>query len=168
MENTNYSSASKKKMETESTRQFLTFKVEQNEYGVDIMKVMEIRGWQEATRIPNSPEYMLGVINLRGLVIPIFDLRIRFSQGKTEANEKHVVIVINVGSRTVGILVDSVSDILTVNESEIKNNPSSSETGIDDEYVRGLISHSEKMVIVLDVDFLFDKRTLSDAEGSIN
>ena len=167
MENIGFSS-SKQKIETEATRQFLTFKVDTNEYGVDIMKVMEIRGWQEATRIPNSPEYMLGVINLRGLVIPIFDLRIRFVQGKTEANEKHVVIVINVGTRTVGILVDSVSDILTVKESEIKANPSTSETGIQDEYVKGLISNADKMVIILDVDFLFDKKTLSDAENKIS
>lgn len=167
MENTGMNTVNKAKQENEATRQFLTFRVDHNEYGVDIMKVMEIRGWQEATRIPNSPEYMLGVINLRGLVIPIFDLRIRFSQGKTEATEKHVVIVVNVGSRTVGILVDSVSDILTVKESDIKDNPSSSETGLEEGYVSGLISHNDKMVIVLDADFLFDKKTLSDAESRI-
>jgi purine-binding chemotaxis protein CheW len=156
----------KQVQEKVATRQYLTFKVDKNEYGVDIMKVMEIRGWQEATRIPNSPEYMLGVINLRGLVIPIFDLRTRFGQGKTNATEKNVVIVISVGTRMTGILVDAVSDILTVAESEIKAAPSSAETGIEDQYVNGLISHSEKMVILLDVDYLFDKKTLSAADAA--
>jgi purine-binding chemotaxis protein CheW len=149
-----------------ATRQYLTFRVEKNEYGVDIMKVMEIRGWHEATRIPNSPEYMLGVINLRGLVIPIFDLRTRFGQGKTVATEKNVVIVISVGTRVIGILVDAVSDILTVAESEIKSSPSSEDTGIEDAYVNGLISQGEKMVILLDIDYLFDKKTLTAADSA--
>jgi purine-binding chemotaxis protein CheW len=156
-------SASKQAAEKINTRQFLTFKVENNEYGVNIMKVMEIRGWSEATRIPNSPDYMLGVINLRGLVIPIFDLRTRFGQGQTKATEKNVVIVISVGERVIGILVDAVSDILTVAENDIKPAPTSAETGIEDEYVNGLISQGEKMVILLDVDYLFDKKTLNDA-----
>ncbi len=144
--------------------QFLTFSVESNEYGVDIMKVREIRGWSDTTRIPNSPEYMRGVINLRGLVIPIFDLRSRFGQGLTEAYEKNVVIVIAVGDRTIGILVDAVSDILTVTTSDIKPPPSSAETGIDDAYVNGLISVEEKMVILLDVDYLFDSEALNAAD----
>ena len=146
------------------TLQFLTFAVEGSEYGVDIMRVMEIRGWSETTRIPNSPDHMRGVINLRGLVIPIFDLRTRFGQGVTEATEKHVVIVIKVGERTIGILVDAVSDILTVGEHEVKSAPSSADTGIDDAYVNGLISVDEKMVVLLDVDYLFDVETLKQAE----
>ena len=169
MENANVNfgfAGQKQAQEKVATRQYLTFKVEKNEYGVDIMKVMEIRGWHEATRIPNSPEYMLGVINLRGLVIPIFDLRTRFGQGKTNANEKNVVIVISIGSRVIGILVDAVSDILTVAESEIKAAPSAADTGIEDAYVTGLISQGEKMVILLDVDYLFDKKTLSEAESA--
>ena len=147
-----------------NTNQFLTFNVENNEYGVDIMRVMEIRGWTDTTRIPNSPDYMRGVINLRGLVIPIFDLRNRFNQGETDANEKNVVIVLAVGERTIGILVDAVSDILTVGDGDIKVAPSSAETGINDEYVTGLISVNEKMVILLDVDYLFDNSTLDQAE----
>ncbi len=146
------------------TRQFLTFSVAQAEYGVDIMKVMEIRGWSETTRIPNSPDYMRGVINLRGLVIPIFDLRTRFGQGPTEVHEKNVVIVIAVGKRMLGILVDAVSDILTVESSEIKDAPDTSDTGIDERYVRGLISVKEKMVVILDADHLFDSETLKEAE----
>ncbi len=162
--NMNIGYAGKQSQEKVATRQYLTFKVEKNEYGVDIMKVMEIRGWHEATRIPNSPEYMLGVINLRGLVIPIFDLRTRFGQGKTNATEKNVVIVISIGTRVIGILVDAVSDILTVPEAEIKPSPSSADTGIEDAYVNGLISKDDKMVILLDVDYLFDKKTLTAAD----
>ncbi len=146
------------------TKQFLTFTVGENEYGVSIMRVMEIRGWSDTTRIPNAPEYMRGVINLRGIVVPIFDLRTRFSQGITEANEKNVVIIIAVGERTLGILVDAVSDILTVGDDEIKPAPSSAETGIEDAYVSGLISISKKMVIILDVDYLFDTNTIEEAE----
>ncbi len=148
----------------EVTQQFLTFSVEKNEYAIDIMKVMEIKGWAETTRIPNSPEFMRGVINLRGLVIPIFDLRTRFGQGVTQATEKNVVIVISLGKRTIGILVDAVSDILTVKQSEIKPSPTQAETGIEDAYVNGLISHDEKMVIVLNVDYLFDLKTLVKAD----
>ncbi len=152
----------------EATQQFLTFSVDGNEYAVDIMKVMEIKGWTETTRIPNSPNYMRGVINLRGLVIPIFDLRSRFGQGFTQATEKNVVIVLSIGKRTIGILVDAVSDILTVKQSEIKANPSHNDAGIDDAYVTGLISNNDKMVIVLDTDYLFDGKTLQSADTISN
>lgn len=153
--------------ENEEVLQFLTFNVDENEYAVDIMSVMEIRGWQESTRIPNSPEYMLGVINLRGQVIPVFDLRIRFVQGKTEAEEKHVIIVLNISERTIGILVDSVSDIINIKESEIRANPTTSETSINDEYVKGLISHEDKMIIILDVEYLFDKKQIAEIEAEV-
>jgi len=157
---------SKDSLDDKDHNQFLTFKVEDNEFAVDIMKVMEIRGWTETTRIPNSPEYMKGVINLRGIVIPIFDLRIRFGQGETVPDEKNVVIVISIGERTIGILVDAVSDILNIPSSDIKASPSSGETEIDDEYVAGLISHEEQMVIVLDVEFLFDSQELEKVTDS--
>lgn len=152
----------------EETSQFLKFEVGDSGYAIDIMKVMEIRGWTGTTRIPNSPEYMRGVINLRGLVIPVFDLRTRFGQGKTDANEKHVVIVISVGDRTIGILVDEVSDILTIKDNEIKTSPSSGESEIQDEYVSGLISYDEKMVILLNIEYLFNSENLEDLEEVAN
>ena len=164
MENLNNAINSKDGESQDTGRQYLTFTINDNEYAVDIMKVMEIRGWTKTTTIPNSPDFMLGVINLRGLVIPIFDMKTRFSLGKTDATEKHVVIVLSVGTRTIGILVDAVSDILTITDSEIKLNPSSGDTEIDDQYVSGLISHEEKMVILLDVDFLFDKADIEAAK----
>jgi len=146
-----------------SSIQFLTFTVDKNEYGVNIMRVMEIRGWSDTTDLPNTPEFMRGVINLRGQVIPIFDLRSRFGHGFTNANEKNVVIVMAVGERTIGILVDAVSDILTTTADEIREAPSSSETGIDDNYLNGLISVDKKLVILLDIDYLFDDQSLDSA-----
>src|ERR1700759_4836176 len=104
-------------------QQFLTFTVQGAEYGVDIMTVREIKGWTETTRLPNSPDYMRGVMNLRGLIIPIFDLRARFGKGLTQADVKNVVIILAVTGRNIGILVDSVSDILTVDPGEIKAAP---------------------------------------------
>lgn len=142
--------------------QFLTFTIGEEEYGVDIMKVREIKAWTEATRLPNSPEYMLGVMNLRGLIIPIFDLRCRFGMGHTKAHEKNVVIIIAVGSRTIGILVDTVSDILTTHSSEIK--PAPKMETVEDEYLNGLISIEERMVALLDVEYLFNEDELKTAE----
>lgn len=141
--------------QSEDLKQFLTFTVDGNNYAVDIMQVMEIRGWVDTTRIPNSSDYMRGVINLRGIVIPIFDLRTRFAKGITEVDEKNVVIVVSINDRVIGILVDAVSDILTINNNDIRVSPSSAETDIEAEYVAGLISHNENMVIILEVANLF-------------
>ncbi|MFO0389006.1 MAG: chemotaxis protein CheW [Alphaproteobacteria bacterium] len=137
--------------------QFLTFTVDNEEYGVDIMTVREIKGWTETTRLPNSPEFMRGVMNLRGLIVPIFDLRIRFSRGNTNATPKHVIIILAVKERNIGILVDAVSDILDVNEDQIKPAPSS-DTNVDAAFINGLISISERMVVLLDIERLFDLR----------
>ena len=147
--------------------QFLTFTVEDGEYGVDIMTVREIKGWSETTRLPNMPEFMRGVINLRGIVVPIFDLRTRFDMGITETNPKIVVIILAIGERTVGVLVDAVSDILTINSSEIKPSPST-ESQIDQAFIDGLISVDERMVVLLSVDNLFDKISLETAEETVS
>lgn len=143
--------------------QFLTFSVGSETYGVDIMTVREIKGWEEVTRLPNSPVHMRGVMNLRGLIIPIFDLRARFGLGQTDANEKNVVIILAIAGRIVGILVDAVSDILTTNSSEIKP-PPNMET-VDAEFLNGLISVEERMVVLLNVEKLFDSKTLEAAEA---
>lgn len=136
-------------------RQFLTFTVENEEYGVDIMTVREIKGWTETTRLPGSPEFLRGVMNLRGLIIPIFDLRTRFHRGLTEATAKHVVIILAVGERNIGVLVDAVSDILDAGIDQIKAAPASGTT-IDADFISGLISLQDRMVVLLDVNHLFD------------
>ncbi len=151
------------KTSQEPIQQFLTFKVSNEEYGVSLMSVREIKGWAKATRLPNSPEFMKGVINLRGVVIPIFDLRKRFKMGDTEPNEKNVVIMLAVGKRLIGILVDAVSDILNVNSSEVRPAPHV-ESKIEADFVSGIISIDEKMVVILDIQKVFDTETLSAAE----
>ena len=143
-------------------QQFLTFTVENEEYGVDIMTVREIKGWTETTRLPNSPECMRGVMNLRGLIIPIFDLRARFNRGQTQATLKHVVIILAVGNRNIGILVDAVSDILDANQDQIKP-PPAGEMQVDAAFINGLISLDDRMVVLLNVDQLFDIRHIEDA-----
>lgn len=135
-------------------KKFLSFAVGKLEYAVDIMIVREIKVWTEVTRLPNSPDEMLGVMNLRGVIIPIFDLRTKFKQGTTEANNKNVVIILSAGSRTIGILVDAVSDILDVEGSNIKASPVS-ETEIDDKYINGLVSINDRMVIILNMEEMF-------------
>lgn len=135
------------------SQQFLTFTVGDEEYGVDIMTVREIKGWNDTTRLPNTPDYMRGVMNLRGLIIPIFDLRARFTHVLTEATSKHVTVVLAAGSRTVSILADTVSDILTVSSEEIKPAPEV-ETTVDQRYVTGLIAVDQRMVVLLDIEKL--------------
>jgi purine-binding chemotaxis protein CheW len=141
-------------MQDDSSKQFLTFTVASEEYGVDIMTVREIKGWSDTTRLPNTPPYMRGVMNLRGIIVPIFDLRARFTGNLTEATPKHVNIVLSANGRTVSILADTVSDILTAHNDEIKPAPET-EISIEQKYVTGLIAVDERMVVVLDIEKLF-------------
>ncbi len=146
--------------QTES-EQYLTFTVGSEEYGVEIMTVREIRQWAPATRIPNTPKFMLGVMNLRGAIIPLFDLRARFSGEMTQADSKNVIIIVALSTRLIGILVDTVSDIVDANEGDIKP-PPSVELNVDERYVNGLISLEERMIVILDVEHLFDAQTLKE------
>lgn len=143
----------------DDSQQFLTFTLGEEEYGVDIMVVREIKGWTETTRLPNSPQHMRGVMNLRGLIIPIYDLRARFTKTLTQANSSHVVIILAVQGRNIGILVDTVSDILTVQQSEVKPAPESDEEE-EENYISGLISLDDRMVVLLELEKLF----LNDVE----
>lgn len=148
---------------SEDNSQFLTFTIGDEVFGVDIMKVREIKGWQEVTRLPNSPEYLRGVMNLRGVILPIFDLRCRFGLGLTQAESKHVIIIIALAKRSIGILVDTVSDILTVGTEEVKPAPAmEGSNSIDEKYVGGLISVEERMVILLDMERLFESEALKN------
>lgn len=136
-------------------RQFVTFTIDDEEYGVDIMAVREIKAWTGATKLPNAPAHMRGVINLRGLIVPVFDLRARFGQALTEATKIHVVIILAVGKRIIGVLVDAVSDILDVSAAAIQAVPKMDRT-IDADFLSGLISVEDRMVALLDADALFD------------
>ena len=137
------------------TAQFITFAIGDEEYGVDIMMVREIKAWTETTPLPNSPAFMRGVINLRGAIVPIYDMRSRFGMGKTDPSKIHVVVVLALKKRTIGILVDAVSDIITVEKSQIQPPP---ETDQDPQnaFVSGLVTAGERMVMLLEADKLYD------------
>lgn len=135
--------------------QYVTFTVDSEEYGVNILAVREIRGWTPESRLPNLPDYVRGVVNLRGVIIPIFDLRARFGGGATEVTKRHVVVVMQVGTRIRGILVDAISDILAVGQDAIKPPPDVDSGLIDAAYLSGLYTAEDRMVTLLNVDKLF-------------
>jgi purine-binding chemotaxis protein CheW len=144
------------------TQQFLTFKLAGEEYGVGILSVQEIRGWSAVTAIPHSPAWLLGVINLRGAVVPIIDLRIKFDFAKADYNEFTVVIILNVGARVVGIVVDGVSDVITLTQEQIKPAPSLG-NNMDTSHIIGFGTLDARMRILMDVE-----RLLASADlGSI-
>src|ERR1700761_8285652 len=104
-------------------RQFITFRSGEQEFGADIMTIREIRGWTDTTPLPHSPDYVRGVINLRGVVLPVVDLKARLGRGLTDANPKHVIVVVTAGDRTIGLLADAVSDILPPTSADIQPTP---------------------------------------------
>ncbi|MFC3050821.1 chemotaxis protein CheW [Kordiimonas pumila] len=142
-------------VETGKLVQFVSFRVDESEYGIDIMAVREIQGWVKVTTLPNTPEYVRGVLNLRGIIVPIFDLRCRFGHGLTTASPLHVVIIVAVGERIMGLLVDAVSDILTINTEEILPVPEV-EARSEQRFLDGLITVHERMVALLKIERLFD------------
>ena len=147
----------------EVTKQHLTFILGGEEYGVDILKVQEIRGWEPATPIPNTPDFVLGVINLRGIVVPIIDLRLRFKLPSAEFGPLTVMVIAKIvqgdKERIVGLVVDEIADVYSVLESEIKEAP---EMGgvLATEYINGLTTVDEKMIILLNVDLLVNSGVL--------
>ncbi|TDO96345.1 chemotaxis protein CheW [Marinomonas balearica] len=145
--------------------ELLTFVLGDETYALDIMAVKEIRGYEDSTKIANTPDYIKGVINLRGDIVPIVDLRIKFSIGEPVYNEWTIVIMLNVGSRIVGIVVDAVSDVVTLNEENIKPPPEFG-TAFDSRYLRGLATVDDHMIIIVNIDELIssDELGLFDAE----
>lgn len=135
--------------------QLIAFSIGEQIYGVEITTVREIRAWNGATSLPNTREYVVGVINLRGTIVPIFDLRARFGEGKTSPTKNHVVVVMSVGEKWVGILVDAVSDILTVQRNDIHVVPEGN--SIDTELLSGIITHDSQMVGLIDLHAVVGK-----------
>jgi purine-binding chemotaxis protein CheW len=136
-------------------RQFISFKVGAEEYAIDILAVREIKGWISTTVLPNQPEFVLGVMNLRGAIVPVFDLRCRFGQGLTQATRSHVVIIVSTLNRIIGLLVDAVSDILTVNADEIRPVPETERDRAGAEFLAGIIAVNDGMVVLLSLENLF-------------
>jgi purine-binding chemotaxis protein CheW len=154
----------------EGSHQVLTFVLGNETYGVDILRVQEIRGWSAVTKIPHAPSHVLGVLNLRGSIVPIVDLRMRFSLDRVDYTTVTVIIVVSVmsaaGRRDFGVVVDGVSDVVDVNTEEVKAAPDLGAQGATD-YIRGLVPVSERMVVLLDIDRLIgsDMANFSNASA---
>ena len=134
-------------------REFLAFTLGSEEYGIDILKVQEIRGYEAVTRIANAPEFIKGVINLRGIIIPVVDMRIKFKLGTPVYDQFTVVIILNIGGRIMGMVVDSVSDVTTLTADQIKPAPEMG-TAFNSDYLVGLGTVDERMLILIDIDKL--------------
>lgn len=134
-------------------REYLTFRLDQEEYGIDILKVQEIRGYEPPTRVANAPDFIKGVVNLRGTIVPIVDMRLKFNCSKAEYNAFTVVIVLNLRHRIVGIVVDSVSDVMELPPESLKSAPDI-DSVIDNGAVLGLGSLGDRMLILLDIERL--------------
>jgi len=139
---------------TQGGAEYLTFRLGAEEYGIDILRVQEIRSFEEPTRIANSPPHMKGVVNLRGVIVPVVDLRIKLNCGKIEYNGFTVVIVLNVKGRVVGAVVDSVSDVLELAQTEIRPAPDMASGSVDTAFITGIASVGERMLILMDIQLL--------------
>jgi purine-binding chemotaxis protein CheW len=135
------------------TSEFLTFRLGAEEYGIDILRVQEIRSYEAPTRIANAPSFIKGVVNLRGVIVPVVDLRIKLNCDKVEYNGFTVVIVLNVHGRVVGAVVDSVSDVLELSQDLIKPAPEMNST-VDTGFITGIASVGERMLILMDIEAL--------------
>lgn len=133
--------------------EYLAFTLGREEYGIDILRVQEIRGYEPVTRIANAPDFIKGVVNLRGTIIPVVDMRIKFRLGQPTYDEFTVVIVLNIAGRVVGMVVDSVSDVMTLSPNQVRPAPEVG-TVFDTEFLVGLGALGERMLILIDIDRL--------------
>ncbi len=143
----------------------LTFTLGSEEYGIDILKVQEIRGYDAVTKIANTPDFIKGVINLRGAVVPIVDLRIKFNLGTITYDEFTVVIILNLDKRIVGIVVDGVSDVIAIKSEQIRQVPDLV-SGIDTRYLAGLGNLDDRMLILVDISKLMSSQEMDLLESA--
>ena len=139
---------------TQGARELIAFRIGDQEFCVDIMSVREIRGWTPATAMPHSPGYMLGIVNLRGVVLPIIDLSARLGMARAEPTVRHVIIVAQVKRQIVGLLVDAVSDILTVTDDTIQPTPEIS-SDHERQFARGVLAIDRRMICLIELETLF-------------
>jgi purine-binding chemotaxis protein CheW len=147
--------------------QFLTFRLDGQEYGIAILKVQEIKGWDKMTPIPNSPPYVKGVLNLRGVIVPVFDLRLRFGLPETVRDAFTVIIVVNIGGRMAGIVVDAVSDVINVSPEQQCAAPEY-EGQQNREFIKGLAQVEDKLLILLDIDRMVNPEALEKSEAVVS
>jgi purine-binding chemotaxis protein CheW len=136
-----------------NTTEVLSFRLGGEEYALSILKVQEIRGYDNVTRIASAPEYLKGVVNLRGIIVPIVDMRIKFNVGNPTYDAFTVVIILNINGHTIGVVVDSVSDVVTLSPDQIKPAPDLG-ASVAADYLQGLGTVGERMLILLDIDKL--------------
>lgn len=148
----------------DAVRQLISFRVGEQEFCIDVTTVREIRGWTPATPIPQSPDYLRGVINLRGAIMPVVDLRNRLGYGVTEPEARHVIIVVECADRLAGVLVDAVCDTMNVEDGAIQAAP---DTGAPDQaFVRGIIPVDDRLITYLSMEDIFPRR-LGDAAAEL-
>ncbi len=159
------------KKENLNDHEYLTFILAGEEYGIDILKVQEIRGWSPVTEMPNTPNYLRGVINLRGVIVPIVDLRERFSRPLMEYDATTVVIVlraeINSKKVVLGVVVDAVSDVYKVDDQDVKSAPDLG-GNVDSQFLTGMATIDEKIIILLCAEKLLDAEVLYNVSSQIN
>jgi purine-binding chemotaxis protein CheW len=131
--------------------QYLTFRLGEEEYGVEILKVQEIKGYSTVTPIPNMPAYLKGVMNLRGTIVPVVDLRSKFAMAEADYNQFTVIIVVTVGTKVMGLIVDAVSDVLNIPKADVQATPDFGGQ-VDARYINGMAKTGEKLVVLLDID----------------
>lgn len=142
-----------KPLEAEDAREYLAFTLGREEYGLDILRVQEIRGYEPVTRIANAPAFIKGVVNLRGTIVPVVDMRIKLDLGEATYDQFTVVIILNIAGRIVGMVVDSVSDVTTLTPEQMRPAPEVG-TSFDADYLIGLGDLGERMLILVDIDKL--------------
>ena len=145
--------------------EYLTFTLGKEEYGIDILKVQEIRGHEAVTRIANAPPFIKGVINLRGVIVPIVDLRIKFNLGDPSYDQFTVVIILNIGKRVVGIVVDGVSDVIQLNSDSLHPPPEFGSI-LDTRFILGLGTVEERMIIMVDIEQLMTSQEMALVESA--
>lgn len=147
--------------------EYLTFVLGEEEYGIEILKVQEIRGYDAVTPIANTPNFIKGVVNLRGKIVPIVDLRIKFNIGKVVYDEFTVVIILNLSGRVVGIVVDGVSDVMALKDDQLREVPSLV-TSIDTKYIVGLATVDQQMLILVDIEQLMTSQEMALLDVSVH
>jgi purine-binding chemotaxis protein CheW len=143
-----------------TSNEYLTFTLGDEEYGVDILKVQEIRGYEAVTRIANAPAFIKGVANLRGTIVPIVDMRIKFNLGEPVYDQFTVVIILNIAGRVVGMVVDSVSDVIALSAEQVRPAPDFS-SSFDTRYITGLGTVDERMLILVDIERLMSAEDMA-------
>jgi len=148
---------------TKIVSEYLTFTLGKEEYGIDILKVQEIRGYDAVTHIANAPEFIKGVVNLRGVIVPIVDMRIKFKVGEPTYNDFTVVIIMNVLGRIIGMVVDGVSDVVALSPEQIKEAPEMG-SSMDTDYITGLGTLNDQMLILVDIERLMSSEEMQVME----